>query len=130
VAGEGRKEEAGSQKSKDDEGGSVRLAKNPYIIVEDTGGRTQPSGCKQGPLGGCLFLTSQVTCLRESCMRENCTCSLGGGRRLARKRASSDPTIQIGICGSVPRSRFSAAIGWSLLARYRGSTFAHALRVP
>jgi hypothetical protein len=33
VAGEGRKEEAGSQKSKDDEGGSVRLAKNPYIIV-------------------------------------------------------------------------------------------------
>jgi len=38
------------------------------------------------------FLTSQVTCLRESCMRENRTCSLGGGRRLARKRASSDPT--------------------------------------
>ena len=33
MAGEGRKEEAGSQKSKDDEGGSVRLAKNPYIIV-------------------------------------------------------------------------------------------------
>src|SRR5215467_9106843 len=30
--------------------------------------------------------------LRESCIRENCTCSLGGGRRLARKRASSDPT--------------------------------------
>jgi hypothetical protein len=30
--------------------------------------------------------------LRESCIRENRTCSLGGGRRLARKRASSDPT--------------------------------------
>jgi hypothetical protein len=30
--------------------------------------------------------------LCESCMRENCTCSLGGGRRPARKRASSDPT--------------------------------------
>jgi len=30
--------------------------------------------------------------LRESCMRENRTCSLSGGRRLARKRASSDPT--------------------------------------
>jgi hypothetical protein len=30
--------------------------------------------------------------LRESCMREIRTCSLGGGRRLARKRASSDPT--------------------------------------
>jgi hypothetical protein len=38
------------------------------------------------------FLTSQVLCLRESCMRENRTCSLSGGRRLARKRASSDPT--------------------------------------
>jgi len=30
--------------------------------------------------------------LRESCIREMCTCSLSGGRRLARKRASSDPT--------------------------------------
>src|SRR5215469_15342554 len=30
--------------------------------------------------------------LRESCMREIRTCSLGGGRRPARKRASSDPT--------------------------------------
>ena len=30
--------------------------------------------------------------LRESCMRENRTCSLSGGRRPARKRASSDPT--------------------------------------
>jgi hypothetical protein len=33
VAGEGRREETGTEKSKDDEGGSVRLAKNPYIIV-------------------------------------------------------------------------------------------------
>ena len=31
MAGEDRKEAAGSQKSKDDEGGSVRLVKNPYI---------------------------------------------------------------------------------------------------
>jgi hypothetical protein len=30
--------------------------------------------------------------LRESCMRENRTCSLGGGRWPARKRATSDPT--------------------------------------
>jgi len=30
--------------------------------------------------------------LRESCMHETCTCSLRGGRRPARKRASSDPT--------------------------------------
>jgi len=33
--------------------------------------------------------------LRESCMHETCTCSLGGGRRPARKRASSDPTIRL-----------------------------------
>src|SRR5260370_27750787 len=39
-----------------------------------------------------FFLTSQVMCLRESCMRENRTCSLSGGPRLERKRASSDPT--------------------------------------
>src|SRR5437870_3412185 len=31
--------------------------------------------------------------LRESCMRETCTCSLSGGRRPARQRASSDPTV-------------------------------------
>jgi len=29
---------------------------------------------------------------RESCIRENRPCSLSGGRRPARKRASSDPT--------------------------------------
>ena len=32
--------------------------------------------------------------LRESCMPENGTCSLGGGRRPARQRASSDPTAR------------------------------------
>ena len=35
---------------------------------------------------------SEAARLRESCMRENRTCSLSGGRRPARKRASSDPT--------------------------------------
>ena len=34
-------------------------------------------------------------CLRESCTRETRTCSLGGGRRPARERASSDPTNQM-----------------------------------
>jgi hypothetical protein len=29
-------------------------------------------------------------------MQETCTCSLGGGRRPARKRASSDPTGNLG----------------------------------
>ena len=38
--------------------------------------------------------------LRESCIRENRTCSLSGGRRPARKRASSDPTpMKPGNCG-------------------------------
>ena len=32
--------------------------------------------------------------LRESCLHEMCTGSLGGGRRPARKRASSDPRTQ------------------------------------
>jgi hypothetical protein len=34
-----------------------------------------------------------VMSLRESCMRENRTCRLSGGRWLARKRATSDPTL-------------------------------------
>src|ERR1019366_2564196 len=58
---------------------------------EDTGGWNPPDGCEKGPLSGCLLLISQVTCLRESCMRENRTCSLGGGRRLAHKRAFLRP---------------------------------------
>ena len=44
-------------------------------------------------------------CLRESCMRENRMCSLGGGRRPARKRASSDPTW----CGRVYSDNFRVA---------------------
>jgi hypothetical protein len=103
MAGEGRKEEPGSQKSKDDEGGSVRLAKNPYIIVRGIleAGHNLPDVSK-AHLAMAFILTSQVTCLRESCMRENRTCSLGGGRRPARKRASSDPTIRfLPVCPSL-----------------------------
>ena len=39
-----------------------------------------------------LGLRLRRRCLRESCIRENRPCSLSGGRRPARKRASSDPT--------------------------------------
>ncbi len=39
-----------------------------------------------------LFLHLANACLRKSCMREIRTCRLSGGRRPARKRASSDPT--------------------------------------
>ena len=42
--------------------------------------------------------------LRESCTREIRTCSLGGGRRPARKRASSDPT-EISKVGFIPELR-------------------------
>ena len=66
-----------------------------------------------------LFLHLDVTCLRESCMRENRTCSLSGGRRPARKRASSDPTRHPALpsngtvehptkCGAIDRSRMDA----------------------
>ena len=39
-----------------------------------------------------FYCISEVVSLRESCIRENRPCSLSGGRRPARKRASSDPT--------------------------------------
>jgi hypothetical protein len=51
----------------------------------------QPDGCQEVPFNS-FFGISDVLNLRESCMRENRTCSLRGGRRLACKRASSDPT--------------------------------------
>src|ERR1039458_9086304 len=41
-----------------------------------------------------LGLRLRRRCLRESCIRENRPCSLSGGRRPARKRASSDPTAK------------------------------------
>jgi len=72
------------------------LAKNPYIIVRGYWRPGSTAGCKQGPLDGCLFLTSQVMCLRESAGKLHV--QFGRRTRLARKRASSDPTIQIGIC--------------------------------
>ena len=50
-----------------------------------------PDGCQGVPFNS-FFGISDVLILRESCMRENRTCSLRGGRRLACKRASSDPT--------------------------------------
>ena len=48
-----------------------------------------PTGAK---LDSFLRLHRLGSSLRESCIRENRTCSLSGGRRPARKRASSDPT--------------------------------------
>src|SRR5256884_489862 len=43
-------------------------------------------------------------CLRESCMRETRTRSLGGGRRPARKRASSDLAGSVKTLSVPPRS--------------------------
>src|ERR1700751_104526 len=39
-----------------------------------------------------FYRNSEAVSLRESCIRENRPCSLSGGRRPARERASSDPT--------------------------------------
>ncbi len=57
-----------------------------------------------------LFLTSPVMCLRESCMRENRTCSLGGGRRPA-PHGAPPPARQSrwASCGSVLASRLALA---------------------
>ena len=49
--------------------------------------------CTIALLNTCSCILASLS-LRESCMHETCTCSLRGGRRPARKRASSDPTIQ------------------------------------
>ena len=56
--------------------------------------------------------------LRESCMRETCTCSLGGGRRPARKRASSDPTtapcqmVEIPTTSNYAPNRVVSVMAW------------------
>jgi hypothetical protein len=69
--------------------------------------------------------------LRESCMQETCTCSLGGGRRLARKRASSDPTGNLGgECSLVSdswrlgASQLVAPVQYAGLALFGAGTFA------
>ena len=49
------------------------------------------TGAVPAPLGK-VWIVSRSLCLRESCMRENRTYSLSGGRWPARKRATSDPT--------------------------------------
>ena len=48
--------------------------------------------CSVGTALTLMVMHLGVLSLRESCMRENCTCSLSGGRRLARKGAFSDPS--------------------------------------
>jgi len=48
--------------------------------------------CSVGTALTLMVMRLGVLSLRERCMRENCTCSLSSGRRLARKRASSDPS--------------------------------------
>jgi hypothetical protein len=78
----------------------------------------QPDGCQEGPFINrpsgwvhSFFGISEDLSLRERCMREICTCSVRGGRRPARKRASSDPTVlpvaeEQGVCsGSLKRKR-------------------------
>jgi hypothetical protein len=92
VAGEGRQQEEGSQKSQDDEGGSVRLAKKHHRPRILEAGLKLTDVRKVHLRLPFPYISGQ--CLGESCMRENRTCSLGAGRKLARKRASSDPTIQ------------------------------------
>jgi hypothetical protein len=68
-----------------------------------------------------LGLRLRRRCLRESCIRENRPCSLSGGRRPARKCASSDPTpmkppnneVQASAEGVEGRARTKENIGQS-----------------
>src|SRR5215470_13204547 len=92
TAGEDGQEERESQMSKDEGGRNSSFSEKPV--------RPRPrrlvdwinlTGAKRVPFHS-YFGISEVLRLRESCMRENRTCSLRGGRRPACKRASSDPT--------------------------------------
>src|SRR5499425_1298172 len=93
AAGEDGQEEKGNQMSKDEGGRNSSFSEKPV--------RSRPrrlvdwinlTGAKRVPFHS-FFGISEVLRLRESCMRENRTCSLRGGRRPACKRASSDPTM-------------------------------------
>jgi hypothetical protein len=74
-------------------------------------------------------------------MRDNRTCSLGGGRRPARKRASSDPTTGVihrnsrGLIEACAygRSAVSAKVPWKAAASHRGDyarSYVHAADPP
>jgi hypothetical protein len=92
AADEGRKEEKGSQTSKAMTWISSFWEKpvhhRPRTLVD----LINLTGAVPAPLGK-VWIVSRSLCLRESCMRENRTYSLSGGRWPARKRATSDPTV-------------------------------------
>jgi hypothetical protein len=91
TADEGRREEKGSQKSKGDEVDQFLREKpvhhHPRILAD----WINLTGAVPAPLDR-VGIVSRSWWLRESCMRENRTYSLGGGRWPARKCATSDPT--------------------------------------
>src|SRR5215470_9383061 len=64
------------------------------------GGAIQPvRACQLGRVNSFAGIPPTVS-LCESCIRQNRPCSLSGGRRPARKRASSDPTWIAGRKGN------------------------------
>jgi hypothetical protein len=65
--------------------------------------------CQPGRVNSLIGISEALN-LRESCMRENCTCSLRAGRRPARKRASYDPT-ELLYRRLVPRLGYNKTIG-------------------
>jgi hypothetical protein len=91
AAGEGRREEKGSQRSKGDEVDQFLLEKPVHHRPRRLADSINLTGAVPAPLGR-AGIVSRRLCLRESCMRENRTYSLSGGRWPARKRATSDPT--------------------------------------
>jgi hypothetical protein len=92
AAGEGRKEEKGTQMSKGDEVDQFAWRKTRTSSSQETEDSNQPDRNEEGFHSIVDLFVSRSKCLRESCMRENRTYSLSGGRWPARKRATSDPT--------------------------------------
>src|SRR5215831_19606751 len=91
--------------SKGDEVDQFAERKPRTSSSEDTGA---PINLTDAPWVHLVFTHSlrlRNRCLRESCIRENRTCSLSGGRWLARKRASSDPTAKKGRNGPGAKGR-------------------------
>ena len=89
--------------SKGDEVDQFALRKTRTSSSQETEDLNQPDRNGEGFHLIVDLFVSRTKCLRESCMRENRTYSLSGGRWPARKRATSDPT---GVaCGEETKRR-------------------------
>src|SRR5260370_13646053 len=99
-------------------------------MSDETVGLDQPDGCQEGPFINrppgwvhSFYGISEDLSLRERCMREICTCSVSGGRRPARKRASSAPTMRLLLVCPVNRGSRSSHSDCFHLVAYLATLF-------